>query len=228
VSDLFEVAAAPAGPASRDGRLARGERTRQMLAEALLELVAEGDLQPSARRLAERAGVSPRLVFHHFDDMESVLRTAATVHVQRHWTRLRRVPSSLPRAERIATVVGQRAEVYEAIAPVRRATRLVEHGSPEIAAQLQRARALLRIALEETFAPELEDLDPVRRQEVSDALEAAGAFETWERIYLTSDGSSRRAARTMELLMTAVCDGIETDGARQGGGGNSKQTGNRA
>ena len=218
----------PAAEPRRDGRLARGERTRLALAEALLELVAEGDLQPSARRLAERAGVSTRLVFHHFDDMESVLRTATSIHARRHWSHLHPIPASWPRRERIAAVVRQRAAVYEAVAPVRRATRLYEHGSPEITAQLQRARLLLRVALEETFAPELGGLDPDERQEVSDALEVAGAFETWERIHLTSDGSATRPMRTMEVLMTAVFDNIGGSPAdEQGGGGNNRQKRNQ-
>ena len=42
----------------RDGRTVRAERTRQALVDALLSLLDEGQLQPTAERIAVRAGVS--------------------------------------------------------------------------------------------------------------------------------------------------------------------------
>ena len=55
-----------------DGRLARGQRTRANVAGALIALLREGDTEPTARAVAERAGVSLRLVFHHFADMDEL------------------------------------------------------------------------------------------------------------------------------------------------------------
>src|SRR5208282_909869 len=55
-----------------DGRLARSARTRHAVVDALLDLLGEGDLRPTAARIADRAGVSLRLVFHHFDDLEAI------------------------------------------------------------------------------------------------------------------------------------------------------------
>ena len=91
-----------------DGRMARGERTRRALAEALIALLEEGDAQPTARRIAERAGVSLRLVFHHFDDLESILYHAVRIQEQRHWRHIRPVEPTLPVDERVARVVRQR------------------------------------------------------------------------------------------------------------------------
>lgn len=55
------TAAGPATPRTRDP-----ERTRQAILDALLTALGEGDLSPSARRLARRAGVSERSIFVHF------------------------------------------------------------------------------------------------------------------------------------------------------------------
>ena len=55
-----------------DGRVQRGERNRAAIVDALLSLLEDGVLRPSARQVAERAGVSLRAVFQHFDDMESL------------------------------------------------------------------------------------------------------------------------------------------------------------
>jgi TetR/AcrR family transcriptional regulator of autoinduction and epiphytic fitness len=72
---MIEVVApgseAPA-PATTDGRVLRGERNREAIVEALLELYQEGDPQPPARAIAERAGVSLRTVFQHFNDMDTL------------------------------------------------------------------------------------------------------------------------------------------------------------
>src|SRR6266542_3616203 len=46
-----------------DGRTARAVRTRRAVVDALLELLAEGDLRPSGERIAERAGVSLRALW---------------------------------------------------------------------------------------------------------------------------------------------------------------------
>src|SRR3954452_939252 len=56
-----------------DGRLARSARTRRAIVDALRALHHEGDLRPTAPRVAERAGVSLRTVWQHFNDLESLL-----------------------------------------------------------------------------------------------------------------------------------------------------------
>ena len=57
---------------SSDGRVARGQRIRRNVADALVVLLAEGDAEPTAPAVAARAGVSARLVFHHFADMDDL------------------------------------------------------------------------------------------------------------------------------------------------------------
>jgi AcrR family transcriptional regulator len=58
--------------AGAEPRSPRAERARASIAEALLSLIDEGDLQPTANRIAERAGISLRLIYHHFGDLESL------------------------------------------------------------------------------------------------------------------------------------------------------------
>jgi len=170
------------GAEAADGRVARGARTRLALAEAMISLIEEGDPQPTARRIAARAGVSLRLVFHHFEDLESVLREAVAIQEQRHWRRLVPVPAALPLAERIATVVRQRVAVFDAVAPVRRSARLLEHSSATVASETARARTALRLQLRVTFAPELDRLPAAAARSALDALDVALSWETWEQV----------------------------------------------
>ena len=49
-----------------DGRLLRSERSRQLIIEAIIKLVDEGFLIPTAQQVAERAGVGIRSVVQTF------------------------------------------------------------------------------------------------------------------------------------------------------------------
>ena len=186
-----------------DGRVARGERTRRALAEAMISLLEDGDARPTARRIAERAGVSLRLVFHHFDDLESILSAAVEIQEQRHWRHVQPVAPTLPVADRVARVVRQRVAVFDAVAPVRRAAELFHDSSPVVAAELDRARQWLRNQLRATFAPELGRRRPAEAQVLLDSLELATSWEAWEQLQrLGRTPSSCR--RTMEALTFAV------------------------
>ena len=55
-----------------DGRRLRSERSRQAIIDAMLELVNEGNLIPTAQQVSDRAEVGIRSVFRHFSDMESL------------------------------------------------------------------------------------------------------------------------------------------------------------
>jgi AcrR family transcriptional regulator len=186
-----------------DGRVARGQRTRRALAEALISLLEEGGAQPTARQIAERAGVSLRLVFHHFEDLESILHAAVEIQEQRHWRRIRPVEATLPLDERIARVVRQRVEVFHAVAPVRRSAELLEHNSPTVAAELTRGRRWLRGQLRATFGPELDRQGPAPARLLLDALEVATSWETWEQLQRLGR-TTTACRRTMEALTGAV------------------------
>src|ERR1041384_7993999 len=97
----------------------RSERARAAVVDALLELFEQGDLRPTAERIAERAGVSLRLVFHHFTDLEALFAAAADRHLERVQPTLRTVAAEGPLEMRIQEFVAERARLYEKIAPVR-------------------------------------------------------------------------------------------------------------
>src|SRR3954470_21512717 len=67
------MASTEAVATSQDGRVARSARTRRAIVDALRSLHHDGDLRPTAPRVADRAGVSLRTVWQHFNDLESLL-----------------------------------------------------------------------------------------------------------------------------------------------------------
>ena len=202
-----DLALAPAERAS-DGRVARGIRARESIAEALICLLEDGVERPTARQVAERAGVSLRLVFHHFDDMESVLQSAVAIQVARHWQKLEAVAPDGDRRTRITDTVRERAQLYEAIAPVRRAAALAAGRSPTLARQLDAATRMLRSQLRHTFSSELEARAEVAsatgERELLDALEVSTSFETWDHLRRQSRRSATAAARVVEHLVSGL------------------------
>ena len=197
-----------------DGRVVRGARTRHALAEALVSLLEQGEARPTARQVAERAGVSLRLVYHHFEDMEAVLRSAVAIQVERHWSRRQHVDRSLPLEERVTALVRQRATLFEAIAPVRRAAASVEPESPTVAAELDRARHELRAEVADIFAPELTAAGG-RRTELLDMVELVTAWESWDQLRRRMGRSVSAARRvTISLTIAALHTGSRHGGSR--------------
>src|SRR3954447_21192752 len=105
-----------------DGRTARAQRTRQAVVDSLLELVREGDLRPTAPRIAARAGVSLRSVFQHFADREALFLAAAERQEHEILEMVQRLPADGTLDERVEAFVVQRCRVLEAVSPVRRAS----------------------------------------------------------------------------------------------------------
>src|SRR6478735_5965590 len=119
--------------AKTDGRLGRSERSRAAVAEALLALIDEGDLRPTAPRIAARAGVSLRLVFHHFKDLEAVFADAAKREIARVTPTLRPVAADGPFDRRLEAFVLERARLFERISTMWRAAEAQAPFSTEIA-----------------------------------------------------------------------------------------------
>lgn len=66
-----------------DGRTLRRTRNREHVIISLLEIVREGELDPSVAAIADRAGVSHRSVFRYFDDINDLVKTAIDHEIER-------------------------------------------------------------------------------------------------------------------------------------------------
>jgi AcrR family transcriptional regulator len=177
-----------------DGRLARTQRTRAAIIDAVVDLLREGVVEPSASQIAARAGISKRSIFVHYDSLEALHRDLAERSTAMVLDLVWVIDPALPLADRIDALCRQRADVHEAIGPLRRAaTRRA--ATSDIAAESQRtSRRASRAQLERVFAAELARLTRSERRRRLAAVDAVLAGETWD-AWRRHDGMTKNDAR---------------------------------
>ncbi len=195
----------PADPLPVDKRRLRAEQGRERVVEALLAFFAEGETQPGAARIAERAGVSERSVFRYFDDLDALAAEA----VRRQTERVRDVyeppdaGGDLP--TRIDAIVDQRLRIHRAVAVASEAARRMEARAESIARALAGRNRLLREQVAAQFAPEIDREPAATRGELLDALDAALAFEQIDQLRRIAGHSPARVRaltrRTLHALL---------------------------
>lgn len=155
-------------PPIADGRSARRERNREAVIDAFIDLIMNGENEPSVDDIADKAGVSYRSVYRYFEDRSDMMAAAADRAMQ--WIRPLLVEASGPyKADdpldhRIDSVVDARSEVYAQIAEVLRTALLRSHSKPYVANELYQARELLREQINVRFATELDKFSPRERE----------------------------------------------------------------
>ena len=188
-----------------DARRARGDHTRRALLDALIDLLDEGTDHPTVPEVAVRAGVSVRIVYHHYGSVQRLLEATVAHQSARHRHLLFPIPPRGQADIRIRALCRQRRMFFEAVTPV---LRLADRRSPGTAGAggLPVAdRALLRDQLARTLAPELSARGG-GADDVLDALEHATSWETWRGLRdvggHTAPSAERVMVRTVNGLLT--------------------------
>jgi AcrR family transcriptional regulator len=187
-----------------DGRNARAERTRAAVATALLALFEDGHLRPTAAEIAERARVSLRSVFQHFEDMESLYAAVADAQMERLGHFISQEVAEGPMGSRMAAFVERRAELLETVTPVRRAAILQEPFSEVLAHRLRWAHDMARAETERTFAPELARVPVGERVHAVCALDVATNWSAWDTSRRMNGLSIHNSKRVMERMITSL------------------------
>ncbi|MCP5041030.1 MAG: TetR/AcrR family transcriptional regulator [bacterium] len=189
-----------------DGRHARSLRTRAIVAEAMLDCFEDGLLRPSAKEVAERAGVSTRAVFRHFDNMESLREEAAEIQIERVMSQLPPITTEGTREERIEALVAHTTRGYELAAPVRRAALLSEPFSDVIAERHAWMRSQVRRQVRRVFARELSTLPEAERRDRIASLRALLSFSYWDELRRHERLSVAAARRILSSALHALVE----------------------
>lgn len=186
-----------------DGRTARAQRTRDAIVGACVALVDAGDYRPTAPRIAEEAGVSVRSVFQHFDDLETLFAMVAEKAMSNLTGLIKPLDPDLPLAERIQTFVAQRAQLLEAVTPIRRAAAVHAPFSPGIQARVAAGHQFFRADVATVFGREL-DADPRDRELVLGMLDVAASWTSWEQLRTLDGLDVAGAGEVVAALLHAI------------------------
>jgi AcrR family transcriptional regulator len=153
--------------------------------------------------VAERAGVSVRTVWQHFEDVEALLVEAGRRDLEIAMTYVVPIDPALPTARRVEMFVAARVRMYEDMAPVWRAARL----HAPFSAQLRRNRdifmAAARADVERVFAPELSRATD--RTLLLDTLVLASGWAAWDSLREDMALDVTVAQRAMTALLSGLC-----------------------
>ena len=176
--------------------MAKGERTRRVLVEALVDLVDGGETHPTTKQTANRAGVSVRLVYHHFGGVHGLLLAAIALQSDRHRYLLFSIPPRGPPELRIKALCRQRRLYFEEMTPVYRVAHARPYADVDLSVLLGDDRTVLRSQLAHTLDPELRARGAAA-PDLLDALEQATGWDAWRALRDGLDHSAPSAERVM-------------------------------
>lgn len=186
-------------PDPADGRELRSRRTRSAIVEGWLDLVEGGNVSPTAREIADQAGIGLRTIFQHFDDMEALQANAAALHFERVSPFFRLEPTGTF-AERVAQFSLHRKRLFERITPVRRAALHRVMLAPNLGNLLKTADDVFAALAWSAFAPELASVaDPTEAQVLKHSAGSALSWAVWEYLRTSSMLTSAEAAQVFSL-----------------------------
>ncbi len=186
-----------------DRRLARGDDTRATIVDATIALIRSGNPRPTVAEVARRAGVSVRLVHHHFHGVESLVLQAAELHSERYRSLITRLPPHGPVSIRVRAICHQRRLLFEALAPVLLAVILRAGGSSDKNDVVSEYRVLLRTQLAATLQPEMLAHGGEARI-LLDAIEVATGWQSWLSLRLEGGRSPAEAERVMYYAVSLL------------------------
>jgi len=151
----------------------------------VVALFSENKFVPTIEMVAEASGVSIRSLYRYFGDGQTMISEAIGLLVGQA-KEVGRVDNmgEGPLADRITALVAGRFRAYHLVRPVLRAAVVNIANNPELDASHQRTRALLTTQFTIQFAPELNRLDEVEKEQT---IHAGGAVCNLEFIDMLTD-----------------------------------------
>jgi AcrR family transcriptional regulator len=160
-----------------DGRRLRSDRSRQVIVEAMLQLINQGNLVPTAQQIADHAKVGIRSVFRHFEDMEAIFATGDQIWREGFIGKASSVDPALPLRERIVWGVNEIQKLYENNSNIMKSTATRRWRSAFLKQNYAKYQSKMRSDIARAL-PEISRLSQSRQE----AIFAIMSFEYWDRL----------------------------------------------
>jgi len=185
-----------------DGRSARKDRNRTAVVEAVLDLMDEGDLDPSVDDITASSGVSQRSVFRYFEGLDDLRRAVIEYHFERVEPLL-----EIPAADegtfetRSKKFVNARLKLYEFAPNPTRVAWARASFDPQIAENAQTFRRLADEQIPVVFRPELKKLKGADSSDTTALLAALVSFDSWDQL---ASAEGRSAAQIRRAWLRGI------------------------
>lgn len=187
-----------------DGRTSRGLQNRERIVAALLALIREGRVSPTAEEVSVRAGVGLRTVFRHFDDMETLYREVTSAVDAIVAPALLAPIRGETWPERLHDAIRLRADIFEQLMPIHTASLVNLHASPFLRQQQARSAGFQRHLLSLVLPPAVRE-----DSTLFEALDLCLSLESWIRLRRDQQLDHPTAVAVMQRCATQLL-GIPT------------------
>ena len=197
--DLATISTRPDAELLPDGRRLRAERSRKCIVDALITLIRNCEILPSAERVSEEANVGLRTVFRHFEDMDSLYQEVGE-HIEAQITPIIDQPYKATEWRgKVREMIERRAEVFEWIMPFK-----VQSNARLLQSDFLQEKH--RCAVESDMARLCGIIpDSVRKDEILfSALSAAISFDVWHRLRKDQHKTPEEAKQAMQRIVEAL------------------------
>ena len=183
-----------------DGRKRRSEDSKRRIVSAMLQLVREGRMAPTAEEVARRAEVGLRTVFRRFNDMESLYAEMSVAINEKVDSIVDSALDSDDWRQNLTRMVERRLKVYEVIMPYRVAAEALKFQSTVL---LNRHMDIVREERQRVLHLLPESL--LDDRPLIEALEAALSFDMWNQLRndqrLNADEAGAVVSRIVNSLL---------------------------
>ena len=183
-----------------DGRKHRSQKSQARIVNAMLELVAEGNLEPSADQIADIAKVGRRSVFRHFKDMDTLYREITDSIAATMGSIVQQPFTAADWRGKVLELVDRRAMGFEKMKPFLLAGQVHRHRSEFLKVSHAQFVAMLRAILLGILPKEA-----AGNSVLVEALDMLLSFESWSRLRedqgLSIAKSKRVLKQAIELLL---------------------------
>jgi AcrR family transcriptional regulator len=184
-----------------DGRRARSVVSRSRIIKAIVELVAEGDPDPSAATVADRTGISLRTVFRHFEEKDAILNAIDDLLVAAYQPLLAAPFSSDNWKDQLTELIERRCAINEAAAIFRISAVMQRYRSPFVATKYRHLYAAEKRMLDAVLPMELQTSTKAGRE-----ILIACSFDSWR---LLRQDEELSAEQTIAAIKQLVGDIVE-------------------
>jgi AcrR family transcriptional regulator len=185
-----------------DGRKHRSQKSQVRIVNAMLELVAQGNLEPSADQIAEIAEVGRRSVFRHFSDMDTLYREMTDSIAATMGSVVLQPFEAADWAGQVLELVDRRAMGFEKMKPFLLAGQVHRHRSPSLKTSHAQFVEMLRKILLAILPKQIAGNDVL-----VEALDMLLSFENWSRLREDQGLSVAKSKRVLKQAIQSLLEG---------------------